>query len=71
MKKQDPISGLTIDVPDQVPPLGRFPYSGFWAQIYNQVPSALEQRTGFSKFDISSSLNEVENIANEIGRAHV
>lgn len=64
MKKQDPISGLTIDVPDQVPPLGRFPYSGFWAQIYNQVPSALEQRTGFSKFDISSSLNEVENIAN-------
>ena len=64
MKKQDPISGLTIDVPDQVPPLGRFPYSGFWAQIYNQVPSALEQRTGFSKFDISSTLNGIEGLAN-------
>tara|TARA_B100001173_G_C16015659_1_gene559632 strand:+ start:877 stop:2487 length:1611 start_codon:yes stop_codon:yes gene_type:complete len=64
LKKQDPESGLTIDVPDNVPPLGRFPYSGFWASVYKQVPSALEMRTGFSKFDIAAALSEIEQMAN-------
>ena len=63
-KKQDPVSGLTIDIPDQAPPLGKFPYSGFWAQVYGNLPSALEARTGFSKFDISTSLKEIEAVAN-------
>ena len=46
MKKQDPNTGLTIDVPDSTPPLGKFPYSGFWAAIYGRVPANLQARTG-------------------------
>ena len=64
MRKADPASNLMIDVPDQIPPLGAFPYYGFWQQIYSQLPKALQERTGFSKFDIASSLKEVEDVAN-------
>ena len=64
MKKADQATGLTIDVPDKAPPLGQFPYYGFWQQIYKQLPGAIEARTGFSKFDISAALTEVENMTN-------
>jgi len=64
MKKQDPNTGLTIDVPDSTPPLGKFPYSGFWAAVYGRVPANLQARTGFSKFDIAGSLQNIEKITN-------
>ena len=64
MKKADQVSGATIDVPDKAPPLGQFPYHGFWQQIYKQLPPAIETRTGFTKFDIAAALTEIENLAN-------
>ena len=64
MKKADQVSGATIDVPDRAPPLGQFPYHGFWQQIYKQLPSAIETKTGFTKYDIAAALTEIENLAN-------
>ncbi len=64
MKKADQVSGLTIDVPDKAPPLGQFPYHGFWQQIYGQLPNAIQGKTGFTKFDIAAALTEIENLAN-------
>ncbi len=64
MKKKDHASGVLIDVPDNVPPLGQFPFYGFWQQVWGQIPSKMEQRTGLSKYDVASALSEVEKIAN-------
>jgi uncharacterized coiled-coil DUF342 family protein len=64
MKKKDSVSDVLIDVPGNVPPLGVFPYFGFWQSIYKQLPKALEVRTGFSKFDISPALKEAEDLVN-------
>ena len=71
MKKQDSVSGLMIDVPGNAPPLGVFPYYGFWQSIYKQLPKALEVRTGFSKFDIAPTLAEIEAISNGAYKAIV
>jgi hypothetical protein len=71
MKKADPVSNLMLDVPDQAPPLGNFPYHGFWQEVYRQLPKALQERTGFSKYDLSAALNEVEQLANGVFRVIV
>lgn len=66
MRKLDYATGVTLEVPSEAPPLGQFPYPGFWAEIVNQIPAVLTQRgrTGGNRYQIAQSITHVANLAN-------